>query len=255
MNTAVKQKQPVLTITKTVKVTDTGDDAKLVQEWLTLHGFKVAIDGIFGPATKQAVESFQSANNLKVTGSVDKNTFEVLVRPIKYATKAVFSGNKLNLLLVQYAKLHLSQHPREVGGQNCGPWVRLYMKGNEGNSFPWCAGFVSYLLARAADSLTPKATIPIKHTFSCDVIANEAKNSSLFIPGASAKPQDIEGGIFLVKGKTAGDWIHTGIVQGATKDYVRTIEGNTNDDGAREGYEVCERIRAYKNLDFVKIAG
>lgn len=33
----------------------------------------------------------------------------------------------------------------------------------------------------------------------------------------------------------------------------RTIEGNTNDDGSREGYEVCARTRDYNEMDFIKI--
>jgi hypothetical protein len=31
----------------------------------------------------------------------------------------------------------------------------------------------------------------------------------------------------------------------------KTIEGNTNDDGSREGYEVCARIHDFKSMDFV----
>jgi len=32
-----------------------------------------------------------------------------------------------------------------------------------------------------------------------------------------------------------------------------TIEGNTNDEGHREGYEACQRVRAYKKKDFLKL--
>jgi len=31
----------------------------------------------------------------------------------------------------------------------------------------------------------------------------------------------------------------------------QTIEGNTNDDGSREGYEVCARRRGYSKTDFI----
>jgi hypothetical protein len=30
-----------------------------------------------------------------------------------------------------------------------------------------------------------------------------------------------------------------------------TIEGNTNDSGDREGFEVCARVRGYDSKDFV----
>ena len=42
------------------------------------------------------------------------------------------------------------------------------------------------------------------------------------------------------------DWTHTGIVTKVEGKMVHTIEGNTNDEGSREGFEVCQRIR---NLD------
>ena len=44
-------------------------------------------------------------------------------------------------------------NPREIGGQNMGPWVRLYMDGREGAEFPWCAGFVCFVLAQACEAM------------------------------------------------------------------------------------------------------
>ncbi len=37
----------------------------------------------------------------------------------------------------------------------------------------------------------------------------------------------------------------------ADADVFHTIEGNTNDDGSRNGYEVCARRRGYGKKDFV----
>ncbi len=39
-----------------------GKKVKLIQEWLCLHGFNIAIDGDFGPATEFAVKAFQLAS-------------------------------------------------------------------------------------------------------------------------------------------------------------------------------------------------
>jgi hypothetical protein len=47
--------------------------------------------------------------------------------------------------------------------------------------------------------------------------------------------------------------VHTGIVLKAAQNVFLTIEGNTNDDGGREGYEVCRRIRGYEAKDFIII--
>jgi hypothetical protein len=37
----------------------------------------------------------------------------------------------------------------------------------------------------------------------------------------------------------------------AAADTFKTIEGNTNDDGSYEGYEVRVRVRGYAGIDFV----
>lgn len=36
---------------------------------------------------------------------------------------------------------------------------------------------------------------------------------------------------------------HTGFVESVEGSFIHTIEGNTNDTGSREGYEVCRRTR------------
>ena len=43
----------------------------------------------------------------------------------------------------------------------------------------------------------------------------------------------------------------SGIVVDAAADTFKTIEGNTNDDGSHEGYEVCARVRGYAGIDVV----
>ena len=58
------------------------------------------------------------------------------------------------------------------------------------------------------------------------------------------------GDIFLNR-KTSTDWTHTGIVTEVGDGWFRTIEGNTNDEGSREGYEACARTRGFKGRDFV----
>jgi hypothetical protein len=54
--------------------------------------------------------------------------------------------------------------------------------------------------------------------------------------------------------KSPTDWQHVGIVTSAEKDAFHTIEGNTNDEGSREGFEVCERVRGYDKKDFLIVA-
>lgn len=40
---------------------------------------------------------------------------------------------------------------------------------------------------------------------------------------------------------------HVGLVEALGPDLLHTIEGNTNDEGSREGYEVCRRQRHVKD--------
>lgn len=148
-----------------------------------------------------------------------------------------------------YAQGHLDAAPREVGGANRGPWVRLYMKGRQGVDAPWCAGFVTFLLRQAADSMGEEA--PIAGSTSCDALAAQATDAGIFLSEDDASPDQVTvGSLFLVR-RTDTDWTHTGLVVEAGAETFSTVEGNTNDAGDREGYEVCARTRGYAAKDFV----
>src|SRR5688572_13151573 len=160
-----------------------GREARQVQEWLCLHESRVVVDGDFGKATEAAVREFQGRKGLPASGGVDQPTFEALVAPLRAALAPIQAGSApLGELLVAYARQHLAQSPREAGGQNRGPWVRQYMKGKEGGDAPWCAGFVSFLLDQAAESLGRAAPLP--WTASCDMLAGHAKKAKRFVKEA-----------------------------------------------------------------------
>jgi hypothetical protein len=191
---------------------------------------------------------------LQAGGVVNGTTFTALVAPIVAAVAPIDPGSRgLGALTVACARQHLAQSPREVGGENMGPWVRLYMKGNEGTEWAWCAGFVGYLLRQAGRALG--AAVPLPYTFSCDSLASAARDAGLFLDGRKgvSPGQITAGSLFLVR-RTPLDWVHTGLVLSAGPTAFDTIEGNTNDSGDREGYEVCRRTRGYDGKDFILIA-
>lgn len=228
---------------------------RLVQEMLTLSGISLVIDGDFGPATELGVRRFQRNHELPDSGVVDIDTFHQIIMPLLRANAFIQNPDlPLNELIIEYARQHLLEHPREVGGRNHGPWVRMYLRDREE---AWCAGFVFYCVNQAC--LTRGVQPPIRSTFSCDNLAEQARQAQIFITRAEAgkmadrKAELRPGTIFLKRG-SATDWIHTGLVEAASSETLDTIEGNTNDDGVREGYEVCRRIRGYANMDFIKIA-
>jgi Putative peptidoglycan binding domain len=57
-----------------------GDMVVWAQEHLVSAGDPVSIDGSFGPATQRAVENFQTAHGLALTGVVDTPTWNALLR-------------------------------------------------------------------------------------------------------------------------------------------------------------------------------
>ncbi len=234
---------------------NTGKKVRLVQELLCLSGFNIVIDGKFGPATQHAVRQFQKKSGLRDDGMVFNETFGVLLEPFNNVVNKIPVNEKPpGEMVVAYAGQHLKEHPREVGGQNKGPWVRLYMSGYEGPEWPWCAGFVSFILKQAFYNMEKR--LPCKTSFSCDLLAVNAMEKGRFLRGFKVENQNqVKPGTIFLSRRSPTDWVHTGIVIDVdlTGGIFYTIEGNTNDEGSREGYEVCRRTRSFKNKDFILI--
>jgi len=230
---------------------------KLIQEWLCYHGFKTGIDQDFGPATQKLVKKFQEASKLPVTGDVDENTFQFLTTPLlKSLTPIDNVFQSFGEAVEAYAIKHLDLHPIEIGGQNMGPWVRLYMQGYEGKDFPWCAGFVSFVM-RQVEDITGFSK-PVKGSWSCDSLAAQGREAGIFVSEQDIKQDrilrdDLDPVCIFLCRRTSTDWTHTGFAIKLDEEVFDTIEGNTNDEGHREGYEACQRVRAYKKKDFIKL--
>jgi peptidoglycan hydrolase-like protein with peptidoglycan-binding domain len=227
--------------------------AKRVQEWLTLHGIGVRVDSDFGPATEAAVKQFQKKKGLPVTGVVNKATFDALVAPMRVALKPIApDGKSLNQLIVAIARQHVAQRPREVGGQNAGPWVRLYMDGHEGAIWLWCAGFATFPHKQAAAALGVR--MPVLRSFGVANIARDAKARHRFLglPAASDRRKIKPGSLFLERGGPTG-YQHCGVVVSMAGDTMTTIEGNTNDDGSSNGFEAVARTRGFAGMDFALV--
>jgi CHAP domain/Putative peptidoglycan binding domain len=227
---------------------------KRVQEWLCFHDFPTRIDRNFGPSTERQVNSFRRKHRLPENGKVDEALFSMLSAPITRALKDLAAGARtLNALAVAYANQHLKEHPIELGGDNCGTWVRLYCEGNDGEDWRWCAGFVTFVVRQAA--ATRGVSLPVTRTTSCDTLATKAQEAGRFIRGSRNRPDNVQAGdLFLVR-KTSTDWTHTGMVTELHERTFDTIEGNTNDEGSANGYEVCARNRAFSSeIDFIRIA-
>ena len=237
--------------------------AKKVQEWLNLHRFhtpnfnlRVDIDDWFGNATAEAVKDFQTIKKLEVTGQVDISTWLALVSPMHRAFRAVpEEPDTIQNRLVQYMEQLCSEHPTEIH-PNSGPWVRAFMKGNEGDWAAWCNGVVSTALDHACASLGLDMDKVMKWSWSCEETKQHALKDDTSCVYYS--PEDLSNGevapergdLFLVIRKSDDRARHIGVIENVNGSVASCIEGNTNDEGSREGYELCKRKRNLSNGNY-----
>lgn len=67
---------------------DRGPEVKVVQQMLTTFGWKISVDGDFGPQTEHAVRVFQKNHGLEVDGIVGPQTWAALAKgPVQSKTK------------------------------------------------------------------------------------------------------------------------------------------------------------------------
>jgi hypothetical protein len=258
-----KQYLKEIAIGSRLKTGSKGKDVTKVQEWLNLWRFvspdwkrKVTIDADFGPQTSNAVKEFQEMHALTVNGIVNSLTFSKLCEPMEKAFTSIPLSD-LRQLVVSGAFQHLQNSPTELNLNNEGPWVRAYMDGNEGKEWAWCMGFVQTILDQAFSALDKDYTELMPRTYSCDVVGEYGKQTGRLIRNKKIR-EDADltgpGDIFLIVNKP-WDWTHTGFILERKGDWFETIEGNTNDEGAREGFEVCKRSRNFMkyNIDVFKL--
>jgi hypothetical protein len=96
----------------------------------------------------------------------------------------------------------------------------------------WCATFQVGIAKKVGLILPPGAG-----TASC------ALNESAYKRAGRLSTTPHVGSVFYVYFPSLQRPAHTGVVWKVTDTHVHTIEGNSNDVGAREGYEVCLRKR------------
>lgn len=238
-------------------------DVKKVQEWINLWkrfnkdwNISVSMDGDFGPNTLAAVIEFQQFRKLTADGIIGNKTWRELTEPMRLAFSRIDDDLPLGELIVAYAGKHLESQPREFN-QNEGTWVRAYMDGHEGRNWPWCMGFVQTIIDQASFTIGERLSDYMPKSYSCDVVGEHGikhklliRNTDLRLDVSQVKPGDI-----FLNVKSKHDWTHTGIITGIKGDWFETIEGNTNDEGSREGYEVCKRKRNFRtrNIDVFRV--
>ena len=148
----------------------------------------------------------------------------------------------------------------EKGGNNKGPEVQKYQSATwlAGTGWAWCAAFICWLFEEAEKVLEPKSgwQLPFREPDTAGAwdFENWAKGKYGPVPGVKllkpANGDKIQAGDILIY-----TFSHIGIAEaGQTGTTVRTIEGNTNSEGSREGDGVYEKTRKVSQVrSFIRI--
>lgn len=142
----------------------------------------------------------------------------------------------------------------EQGGDNRGQVVEHFLSQvNQPPGQPWCAAFVYHVGYHSHyDSSTRLSSWPLPATASCQELHHVAHMNGLL------RDEPEVGDVFLLYSKALRRYAHTGIVTGvdeAERAGIRdvhvctTIEGNTNDDGSREGFATLRKVRTFREAD------
>ena len=128
---------------------------------------------------------------------------------------------------------------REVGGDNRGPRVKQYQDATgNGPGDPWCASFVVWCADRATASTGVAHAVP--RTGHCMTMLRDARAAGITAPSVRAGRI---GDVGLASyGGGRGHAVILASPLGADGKYA-TIEGNTNNDGSRNGIMVWRHRR------------
>lgn len=137
-------------------------------------------------------------------------------------------------LQIALSQLGVSEHPK---GSNWGLEVKSYLNSvGITTPAPWCMAFVYWCVDKACKELD--RANPLYQTGGVLLQYARRKELSVLVP----QPGDI----FIMSFRYGKG--HTGFVERVEGVNFYSIEGNSNDDGSREGYEVCKHKRPIQSM-------
>lgn len=205
--------------------------------------------GVFDARTRAAVRLFQArfpdrtGVPLVVDGKVGSITWESLFGDGSIPSAATAADALLaKTLEVAAGEVGVLEEPP---GSNRGLRVDEYLRSvgldpTQG-SFAWCAAFVYWCFGQAARNLgRDNPLIRTGGVLDHWRRAEPAGIPRLSAADAAADPGRIQPGMIFVLDAGGGAG-HTGLVESVQGGRLVTVEGNTNDDGSREGIGVFRR--------------
>ena len=203
-----------------------GPGVRVAQQLLSRMGYKIGIDGDFGPQTRRTVIAFQRKAGLKITGKIDQDTVKAFDKAFcigKYDTEMkalksapVNSSDKSVPKVVHHARKYLGVS--EATNHDDGAPAYLF---SGGRKVPWCANFVKTIYKESGIDLPGEWNYQASATYMYKKLKSEG---TILPPGSKqVKPGDI---IFFKFNKGTKLTDHVGIVEKVGKNGVVTIEGN-----------------------------
>lgn len=140
---------------------------------------------------------------------------------------------------------------REEGGNNRGPMIERFLeKVGHKEGQPWCAAFVYYVgYWSHCEPTSERSAWPLPATASCYMLGQFARKKQILVK------EPMPGDVFLVYNPLLMRFAHTGIVVQVSRRELRasgsvwyeciTIEGNTNEEGSRDGDAVARKPRRF----------
>lgn len=160
-------------------------------------------------------------------------------------------SNLIGELIVRTAEQYLGQRekPGNMGFIDPAFDKKMRARGFR-NGWAWCCLANELVYVEAYEEYKPGLVPLLNKLFSphCMTTYNNFKKDGTFkvgtvpVVGAMAFYESVKNGKPL-----PGNPGHTCIVTAAvTNGHIKTIDGNSNDEGSREGYEMCRRERGIK---------
>lgn len=175
----------------------------------------VSVDGVIGPQTLSAIEAAVGVHSFQPSAPFREYFAQVAEREIGVREERSNMGDRVN----QYKAATWLDHNK--------PW-------------PWCAAFVCWCLKEAAGKYKVKFHLP-ETAGAWDFEVSWARGKYGAVPGIDViddPKQAVRGDIVVF------EFSHIGIaLDDYDSGYVRTVEGNTNKAGSREGDGVWAKTR------------
>lgn len=230
---------------------------KLLRRVLSEHGYgdlrwkdpEVAVSDYFDGTLLAPVKAFQTALGLTADGIVGGKTWAALAGGLHEIPHPA-PGGQYDEVAVRNTAADYNEFLVALGvkehGSNTGEVVDAVNRHTLGHSGePWCATVQDFCADTSAKVHQTK--VPLDIGASASDLHRRAEKAGRLIPLEQVK----RGHLFIVPGGGTG-WRHVGMVlQHLPNGRIRTCEGNTNDDGSADGYEMCIRTRKAAGLAFV----